>query len=90
MTKPIKSAEWIEVPKEIASCPWCGTQVAVHGTCWEYVCSSLWQLTEFDVECDSEECEGNPAYEDLLSFDSAVLTWVNANYRFVDVGEEPS
>lgn len=95
--KIIKTDEAIEVPPDVAVCPYCDTKLTASFTGWsEADDGSGWIADEVTLDCETEPDMDSDEWEDwwashsdmpyvyLLPVCEKVKTWVNAHYRFDD------
>lgn len=86
----------IDVPKDVAVCPYCGAVVTASFTAWTEDDNGQWMAAEVGVDCASEpdidsdewwewfHIHSDMPYVYQLPVDTKVLAWVNQHYRFND------
>ena len=89
----IDHSKLIEVPPEIAVCPYCNGKLTIDAYEWsEY--EDGWHLESFFMDCETEPEMGFDDWDDwldahsempyvyLLPVEEKVREWVNGKYRF--------
>lgn len=95
-----KASDAIEIPREVAVCPYCKAKLSVSPECWEQNTDGSWSLSCGHADCasepdiDGDEWDGwfavhsQMPYVYQLPVDQKVTAWINERYRFeMDVPE---
>lgn len=84
----------LEIPPEIAVCPYCGTKLTANFTGWTQNDDGSWSADSMDLVCetgpdiDSEdwdfwfESHSDLPYVYLLPVEERIKAWLNERYRF--------
>lgn len=93
--KILKAYEMIDIPHEIAVCPYCGDKLTAQCSEWSQCEDMSWKAENIELEClsepDIEDSEKWHVWIDShtmmpyvywLPVEEKVLAWINAHYRW--------
>jgi hypothetical protein len=84
----------IDIPADVAVCPYCGAALVARFTAWTEEDDGTWAASEVTVDCVSEPAIDGGNWESWywqhsympyvyqLPVDMKVLEWINKTYRF--------
>lgn len=86
MKKIIKSDEIINIPSEVAICPYCDGKLACSANSWIQEKDGTWLADELDLDCENEmlndDIHNDMPYIYWLPVAEKVKAWVNKTYEF--------
>jgi hypothetical protein len=97
-----KVSDPIEIPEDVAVCPYCGAKLSVSPECWEQNEDGSWSLSNGHADCAAEPdiageeekweewftVHSQMPYVYQLPVDEKCTAWINERYRFeMDVPE---